>query len=176
MKVRAGVVGVLGICAAVLQVGCLCGQCEVAAANKELVLDAFEAVGAGDMDALDDLMAVDYVRHCEATPDVHVDSLAAFKEYLLNERESVPDPQLQVVHLIAEDNLVAFWARYSGTQEGPMGPFPATGNEIDIAFAGFHRIEDGKIVETWVTWDNLAALTQLGLWPPSEFEEVEMVE
>lgn len=53
-----------------------------------------------------------------------------------------------------------------------MGPFPATGNEMEISFAGIHRIEDGKIAETWVTWDNLTALTQLGLWPPPEFREI----
>lgn len=176
MKIRAVVVGVLAICAAVLHMSCLCGPCEVASTNRELALAAFEAVAAGDMDALDNLVAADYVRHCEATPDVRVDSLAAFKEYLLNERAAVPDPQLKVVHLIAEDNLVAFWARYSGFQEGPMGPFPATGNEMDIAFSGFHRIENGKIVETWVTWDNLAALTQLGLWAPPALEEIEVVE
>jgi len=176
MNVKAGVVGALGICAAVLQIGCLCPHCEVAAANRELALEAFQVIAEGDLDALDNLLAVDYVRHCEATPEIRVESLAAFKEYLLNDRASVPDPHLQVVHLIAEDDLVAFWARYSGTQEGPMGPFPATGNEMDFAFAGFHRIEDGKIAETWVTWDNLTALTQLGLWPPPEFEEIEMVE
>jgi hypothetical protein len=47
---------------------------------------------------------------------------------------------------------------------------------MEIDFAGVHRIEDGKIAETWVTWDNLVGLTQLGLWPPSELEEIELVE
>lgn len=173
---RAVVVGVIGLVIAALQMSCLCGPCEIATENKELALAAFEAVAAGDMDALDSLIAVDYVRHCEATPDVEVNSLEDFKAYLLSDRESFPDPDLTVIHLIAEDNLVAFWATYGGIQEGPMGPFPATGNAMEIRFAGFHRIEDGKIVETWVTWDNLAALEQLGLWPPVEFEEIETID
>ena len=37
-------------------------------------------------------------------------------------------------------------------------------------------IEGGKIAETWVTWDNLTALTELGLWPPNELEELEIVD
>jgi steroid delta-isomerase-like uncharacterized protein len=148
----------------------------LATANKELALAAFEAVADGNMDALDNLIAVDYVRHCQATPDVQVNSLEDFKKYLLGDRESFPDPDLRVVHLIAEDNLVAFWATYAGVQEGPIGQFPATGNRMEIAFAGIHRIEDGKIAETWVIWDNLAALTQLGLWPPPELEEIEIVD
>ena len=176
MRNRALVGGVVAIGLAALHMSCLCGPCEIATTNKELALAAFEAVDTGNMDALDDLIAVDYVRHCQATPDVEVNSLEAFKEYLLSDRESFPDPKLQVVHLIAEDNLVAFWASYSGVQEGAMGPFPATGNRMEIDFAGIHRIEDGKIAETWVTWDNLTALSQLGLWPPNEFEELEIVD
>ena len=129
MRNRALVGGVVAIGLAALHMSCLCGPCEIATTNKELALAAFEAVDAGNLDALDDLIAVDYVRHCQATPDVEVNSLEAFKEFLLSDRESFPDPKLQVVHLIAEDNLVAFWASYSGVQEGAMGPFarPATG-------------------------------------------------
>jgi hypothetical protein len=31
---------------------------------------------------------------------------------------------------------------------------------------GFFRLEQGKIKESWVTWDNIAGLKQLGLFPP----------
>ena len=156
---------------ATLLTSCLCGPCEEATSNKEIALAAFEAIGNGELDALDNLVAEDYVRHCPATPDVEVTSLQAFKDYLLQDRETVPEPQLAVTHLISEDNLVAFWATYAGVQEGPMGPYPATGNFMEIEFSGFHRIEDGKIAETWVTWDNLSGLTQLGLFPPEAPEE-----
>jgi predicted ester cyclase len=30
---------------------------------------------------------------------------------------------------------------------------------------GMHRFENGKIAETWTSWDNVAAMTQLGLMP-----------
>ena len=29
-----------------------------------------------------------------------------------------------------------------------------------------NRIIDGKLVESWLTWDNLAGLTQVGLYSP----------
>jgi steroid delta-isomerase-like uncharacterized protein len=173
---RSLVGGTLTIGFAALHLSCLCGPCELATTNKELVLKAFAAVSEGDLDALDGLIAVDYVRHSQATPGVEITSLEAFKEYLLRDREVVPDPELKIVHLIAEDNFVAFWATYAGVQEGPMGPFPATGNRMEIDVAGIHRIEGGKIAETWITWDNLAALTQLGLWPPPEFVELDVDE
>jgi steroid delta-isomerase-like uncharacterized protein len=158
---------------ATLLTGCLCGPCEEATRNKEIALAAFEAVTNGEFEALDDLVAEDYVRHCPATPDIEVTSLEAFKDYLELEKKTIPEPELTVTHIIAEDNLVAFWATYSGIQEGPMGPFPATGNRVEGPFSGFHRIENGKIVETWVTWDNLDMLMQLGHYPPAAPTESE---
>ena len=47
-----------------------------------------------------------------------------------------------------------------------MGPFPATGKRMESECAGIFRIDDGRIAELWVTWDNLAGLAQLGLLPP----------
>jgi predicted ester cyclase len=48
-----------------------------------------------------------------------------------------------------------------------MGPFPATGRRMSITIIGMHRFESGKIAETWTSWDNVAALAQLGLLPPA---------
>jgi predicted ester cyclase len=65
---------------------------------------------------------------------------------------------------------VAFWGTFSGTQEGQMGPFPPTGRRLVSEIGGMFRIEAGNIAELWVTWDNLAGLVQLGLFPPPESE------
>jgi steroid delta-isomerase-like uncharacterized protein len=156
------------VAGSILMIGCLCGECDNVTVNKELVAEVFEIVEAGDLDRLDEYIADDYVRHCQATPDIEVTSLEELKGFLLNDRETVPNPKITVTRLIAEDDLVAFWATYSGIQEGPMGPFPATGKLLELDMAGMHRIDDGKIVETWVIWDNLTGLTQLGFYPPEE--------
>ena len=52
-----------------------------------------------------------------------------------------------------------------------MGPFPPSGNRLQIPFVGILRIEDGKIAEIWVEWDNLNALMQLGHFPPEAATE-----
>lgn len=156
---------------AALAAACVDATAKRAEHNREVARRAFAAVSSGNLDALDELIAADYVRHCQATPGVAISSLAAFKEYLRRDREAVPDQNITLAHLVVDGDLVGFWGTYSGTQSGPMGPYPATGKRFEIDFAGVHRIADGRIVETWITWDNLAVLTQLGLAPPQPAKE-----
>lgn len=167
---RRGLLGAI-VVAGVVVTGCVCKPCDEGMRNKELVAEVFAIIEAGELDKLDDYISADYVRHCQATPDVNVTSLESLKEFLARDRETVSDPKMVLHRLLAEDDLVAFWATYSGIQDGPMGPFPATGRRMELDFAGMHRIADGKIAETWVVWDNLSGLTQLGLFPPKSPEE-----
>jgi len=38
---------------------------------------------------------------------------------------------------------------------------------MDLVIIGMHRFEGALIAETWTSWDNLAALMQLGHFPPA---------
>lgn len=134
--------------------------------NKEMVSKAFEVVGSGDFDNMGNYIAENYVRHSQATPDLKVSSLEEFKEFIRTDRMAVPDQRLEIHHLVAQGNMVAFYATYHGTQTGQMGPFPPSGKTVALDFSGVHRVEDGKIAETWITWDNIAFLSQLGYFPP----------
>ncbi len=89
------------------------------------------------------------------------------KEFLKQDSASFPDSRITVGRMIAEGDLVAVQATYAGTQLGPMGPFPASGKPMTLEFAAIFRVQDGVLADLWVTWDNLAALTQLGYFPPS---------
>jgi predicted ester cyclase len=145
---------------------CTNSNTDLADQNKEIVKKSFEVVENGDYEGMNTYIAQDYVRHCQATPDLIIESLDAFKEFIRMDRKSIPNQKLKVKMLVAEGDLVAFWATYSGTQTGQMGPFPPTGKSAVLDFAGVHRLENGKVVETWVTWDNITILSQLGHFPP----------
>lgn len=135
--------------------------------NKTCFRRMVEAVNSRHLDALDEIIAPDYVRHCKATPDVNVRSLGEFKTLLENDFSAVPDSVVTTKWMVAEGDLLAFYCTCAGTQTGQMGPFPPSGRHIDVNFSGVNRFENGKIVETWLTWDNLAGLVQLGhLKPP----------
>ncbi len=136
--------------------------------NKQVVMELVEAINESRYDDLDLYIAQTYHRHCQATPDVSVETLDEFKAMMKDYGGAFSDGQVEIFEMIAEGDFVAIIGTYRGTHTGPMGEFAATGKALDSEFAGYHRFEDGKIVETWVTWDNLAMLQQLGLFPPSQ--------
>jgi len=131
-------------------------------ANKDLVTRFVAAGNERDMGTLDEILTDDFTRHCPATPDLVVNCPEDFKEFLRQDAAAHPDSHVTVEHLIAEGDLVAVWAKYSATQEGPFGPFPASGKFCSTDFGGVFRVQDGQIAELWVTWDNLSLLIQLG--------------
>ncbi|MGN9906206.1 ester cyclase [Phytohabitans sp. LJ34] len=53
--------------------------------------------------------------------------------------------------------------RAQGTNDGPMGPLPATGRRIDVPFCEvFHYDSDGKIVSGEMFYDVMTMMVQLG--------------
>ena len=65
----------------------------------------------------------------------------------------------------AGDSVVArFTAR--GTNDGPLGPFPATGKEWTLPICEmWHFDADGRVVGGEIYYDQVSLLTQLELLP-----------
>lgn len=135
-------------------------------ANKNLIQRFTAATNAADWDAFDELLTDNFTRHCQATPNVQVKSRDEFKKLQESFLVSIPDQKITLEMLIAEGDKVAAYATYSGTFTGPMGEFQPTGKSVESKFISIFRTEEGRIAELWVEWDNLAMLTQMGLFPP----------
>jgi len=131
-------------------------------AHKATAQRFTEIVNTREFEAFPEVCQPNLVRHCPATPDVNVRSLEDMVAFLEEDLRGVPDATIALKTLVAEGELMGFWANYSGTQEGQMGPFPPSGKRIDCDFAGIFRFEEGKIAEIWVTWDNMGILAALG--------------
>ena len=155
----------------VLAVGLLaiagCEECDnQAEQNKSIVTEAFAAIDRQDFESLDKYFAQDYRRYCQASPEAKVESLDDMIGFLKEWYDAFPDASVETHMMAAEGDLVAVYITFAGTHQAPMGDIPATGKRMESETFGFHRLKDGKIVETWVTWDNVAILKQLGLFPP----------
>ena len=133
--------------------------------NKLVIQRFLDAWNRHDADALGEFVTADVVRHCPATPHVTVNCLDDLKEFLRQDTAVFPDSVQSVVHSVAEGDLVATWATYEGTQEGPIGPLPPTGIKAKFEFAAMFRMGNGRIAEWWATWDNMAILRALGHLP-----------
>jgi steroid delta-isomerase-like uncharacterized protein len=149
-----------------ITVGCSPSSDAQLEANKEVVRRFIEAQNEGDIDLIEELVALDVVRHCQATPDVQIRSREEFISFYEEYMASFSNPRMTIDLLVAEGDMVAALATFTGRQDGPMGPFPPSGREVDSKFLVIIRLEAGVIAEWWIEWDNLAMLTQLGHFPP----------
>ena len=128
----------------------------------QLARSMVEAINDRDLDRLDDLVAGNVIRHSAATAGVTITNLEAFKAFLRTDFAAVPDSEISIEVIFGNKEYVAMRAMYSGIQTGAMGPFPPSGNKVELPFVGILRVAEGKISEMWVEWDNVYMLTQLG--------------
>lgn len=138
-----------------------------AEANKELVeRGSFETYTEGEMDVIDELVSDDYVLHDPLTPE-EVRGREGLKEHVEGLRNAFPDLSATIEHVVAEDDLVAVRFTTRGTYENPLPDLDveATGEKIEITGMEFDRIEDGKLAETWLEYDSIGFLQQLGALP-----------
>ena len=133
--------------------------------TKVLLRRFEEAMNTRRLDVLDELIAPNFVRHCQATPQLDIRSLEQFKDFLRQDVAVFPDNTQTFTHVLAEGDLAAVWATYEGTQMGQMGPFPPSGKKVRFDFGAVLRVEHGKLAELWITWDNMTILAQLGHLP-----------
>lgn len=135
-------------------------------ANKTLIIRLNDAQNAWDVETMQSLMAPDVKRHCQATPEADVNSSDDYIALLRMWQDIIPDAHQTINRIIAEDDMVAVHATLVGTQTGPMGEIPATGNRFESNALAMFRIADGQVAEVWVEWDNVTILRQLGVFPP----------
>ena len=132
--------------------------------NKATVKRMLERLSAGDVGGFTEHLLPDYRRHCQAMPPElqEIRGRDAMHEWLASNLIPFPDYHEELEMLVGEGDFVAWRSRGTGTQTGPLGPFPPTNERMDLVIIGMHRFEGDKVAETWTSWDNLAVLTQLG--------------
>ena len=133
--------------------------------NKALVRRFVVATNELDFATLDKILAPDVIRHSQSTPDMQITNLDDFKAYIKQDAANFKGARVDVDMFVAEANRVALHGVFSGIHVGLFGPIEATGKPVSINISGIFRIQDDRIAEFWVVWDNLAMLTQIGHSP-----------
>lgn len=164
--------GVLITSALILLIPAGCSQDnavrELEKQNMALMQRIHSEVSKGNLEIFDEVLSPDYVRHCQAMPadlqEIHGPEV--FKAFIADFVNSVSNCKDEIDFIIADSNMVAYVTTTTGVQTGPMGDLPASGKEFMLKNIVIQRIEDGLVAETWISWDNVAMLTQLGFFPP----------
>jgi predicted ester cyclase len=65
--------------------------------------------------------------------------------------------------MIAEGDRVATKKTFTGTHTADFGDIPATGRRVTLQYIDIMRVRDGRIVEHWMSMDQLSFLQQLGI-------------
>ena len=131
--------------------------------NKALVRRFYEEIDNGNVDAMDDLVAEDYVDHSPfpfPVPPGREGLKAAFKILW----DATPGRH-EIEEQIAEGDKVVTRLTAYGTHEGDLPIAPRTGNEMKMTATVIHRVADGRLVEKWSNKDELALLQQLEIIP-----------
>jgi steroid delta-isomerase-like uncharacterized protein len=159
---------VVAVVVMLMVAGCADQEKAIEEQNKAVVRYVHEEVSKGNAAVFAEVLTPDYIRHCQAMPpelqEMHgTEQFIAFINDFLT---AVPDCRDVIDLMIAEGDKVAYITTMTGTQTGQMGAFPASGKKFKAINIIIHRFEEGKIAETWVSWDNVAFLSQLGFFPP----------
>lgn len=120
----------------------------------------------GDIERADQFFAASYVHHDPASPQVR--DLEGLKEALRAFRAGCPDLHITTDELVAEgDKVLKRWT-YHATHTGNLSGLPPTGKRIMMTGLELFRLANGKIAESWLAYDNLSLMQQLGIIPVPE--------
>jgi steroid delta-isomerase-like uncharacterized protein len=114
------------------------------------------------LDVADELYTDDHVYHDPNLPNLSAGP-EGVKERGRIYKAALPG-RVTEVHdwVVEEDRTLCFWT-YRGAHHGPLGEIPPTGREAVIPGMHLCHYRDGRIAESWVMWDRLGFLEQLGL-------------
>lgn len=140
--------------------------------NKQIVMGVYEkGINTHNIAYLDSVLADNYTRHSQSSPPgmKEIRTKEIFLKFVKQHLSSFPDWNEKIEFMIAENDKVALLTTGSGTNSGQIGELAPTGKSVKIQNLTVHRIdENNHIAETWILWDNVAVLSQLGLFPQAK--------
>jgi ketosteroid isomerase-like protein len=130
--------------------------------NKALVRRFYAALDSGDLEAMDELVAADFVDHDPPPIPGLAPGRAGLKRAFEIFWRSTPGTH-EVLDQVAEGDLVVTRIRARGRFAEDLGEVPATGGDLDVTATAVYRVSGGQLVEHWGETDSLTLMQQLGV-------------
>lgn len=120
----------------------------------------YEALNTGDTPLVDEALAPDW----EAIPALSAGPGAEGWKASINHLRGVfSDLNVSIEDVVASGDTVAVRSVNRGMHSGELLGVPATGRKLEFRACDVHRLENGRIVQTWHLEDYFGIATQLGL-------------
>ena len=133
--------------------------------NKALARRGWEEIwNKGNLAIANEHYAPNYVAHMSGNPDMH--GPEGHNQLVTMYRTAFPDLHFTVEDQIAEGDKVVNRVIARGTHQGELMGIPPTGKQITVTGITIDRIAGGKLEESWVSWNFLDMMQQLGVVPP----------
>jgi predicted ester cyclase len=132
--------------------------------NKALVRRFYAEIDAGNLAAMDELVAPDFVDHSPPPIPGLEPGLAGLKQAFEIFLHATPGTH-EVIDQIAEDDVVVTRIRARGRLAENLGDIPATGGDLDVTATAVYRVADGRLSEHWGETDSFTLMQQLGVVP-----------
>jgi predicted ester cyclase len=128
-----------------------------------------EIWGEGRLEVADELYASNYVDHVTRGPEPGVvRGPEGLKQAVRLFRTAFPDLEYTIEQEMAEGDFVMARFSATGIHLGEFLGAAPTGRPVTYTGVDINRIVDGRIVESWVHYDALGLLEQVGLVPRVE--------
>ncbi|MCK1621675.1 ester cyclase [Bradyrhizobium sp. 159] len=132
--------------------------------NKRLVRQFYEEIDKGNLDAMDELVAENYIDHSPPPFPGLGKGREGLKQGFKIFWEATPGYH-QIEDQIAEGDKVVTRLTAYGKHERDLPGAPRTGNDLKMTSVTIHRIANGKLTEKWAEKDVIGFLKQIGVMP-----------
>ena len=136
-------------------------------ANKALVRRFYAEIDKGSLEAMDELVAEDYIDHNPPPFPGLRPGREGLKQAFKIFWEATPGYH-RIEDQIAEGDRVVTRMTSIGKHTGDLPGAPRTGNDLKMTSITIHRIANGQLAEKWSEKDVMGFLQQIGvLHPPA---------
>ncbi len=118
-----------------------------------------EVYNQKNLDVIDEIYNKNVISHISSQEIKGTDGI---KEFVSKNLNGFPDIHFSIEDQIAKGDMVVTRWTFTGTHKGEFKGIAPTGKSVTATGITMGKIAKGKIIESWISWDSLGMMQQIG--------------